>query len=240
MTMSGFLRKAVFSLFLLLITALLLGSALGNNFPAGQSWGLFSAGMVVIALTVVYWFFERCRVSSREIAVIAVLATIAAVGRIPFAALPGIQPTTFTIIVSGFVFGPRAGFMVGSTAALVSNFFLGQGPWTPWQMFAWGLAGTSAGIIKVILPRIGRRGMTVFSFCWGYLFGWIMNLWFWTSFIHPLSWQSLVATYATSFWFDTLHAAGNGAFYLFFGDSLVKMLKRYRRRLTTSIIEKSC
>jgi hypothetical protein len=65
-------------------------------------------------------------------------------GRIPFAALPGVQPTSFLVMVSGLVFGPQAGFMIGAMAALASNFFLGQGPWTPWQMLGWGLMGMSA------------------------------------------------------------------------------------------------
>jgi len=159
------------------------------------------------------------------------------VGRVSFAALPTVQPTTFIVIVSGFVFGPRAGFMVGSTAGLVSNFFLGQGPWTPWQMFAWGLAGASAGLLKIICPGIKTRGLSVFNFFWGYFFGLVMNLWFWTAFIQPLTWQSFVAVYAAGLWFDTFHAAGNVVFYLVFGAGFTKILQRFRRKLKISIIE---
>ncbi len=229
--------KILFPLFLIIILGLLLAGIKQENFVARQGWGLLSAEIMVIALAFFYWGFEQGRASSREIALIAVLAAVAAVGRVPFAALPNVQPTTFVVIVSGFVFGPRAGFMVGSTAALVSNFFLGQGPWTPWQMFAWGLAGASAGVIKMICPGIGTRGMSVFNVAWGYLFGWIMNLWFWTSFIQPLNWQSFLASYAASFWFDTFHAAGNAAFYLLFGVGFTKILKRFRRKLIIRTIE---
>ncbi|MFZ5651071.1 MAG: ECF transporter S component [Bacillota bacterium] len=230
-------HKFLFPLFLIIILGLLFAGIKQDNFVARQGWGLLSAEIMLIALAFFYWGFEQGRVSSREIALIAVLGAVAAVGRVPFAALPNVQPTTFMVIVSGFVFGPRAGFMVGSTAALVSNFFLGQGPWTPWQMFAWGLAGTSAGVIKTICPGIGTRGMSVFSFIWGYFFGWIMNLWFWTAFIQPLNWQSFTAAYAASLWFDTFHAAGNAAFYLLFGAGFIKILKRFRRKLKTGIIE---
>lgn len=229
-------RKIMFPLALVLILGLLLESIWGNNFLARQGWGLLSLEIVIIALALLYWGFEQGRLSSREVAVIAMLGTIAAVGRIPFTVLPNIQPTTFMVIISGFVFGPRAGFMVGSTAALVSNFFLGQGPWTPWQMFTWGLAGTSAGAIKMICPHIGSRGMAVFSFLWGYLYGWIINLWLWTTFVSPLNWPSFVATCAASFWFDTFHALGNTLFYLFFGPSFVKLLKRFRRKLEVTFI----
>lgn len=81
---------------------------------------------------------KNVKIRAREIVMIAVLATIAAVSRVPFAPLPSVQPTSFVVIVAALVLGPEAGFMIGSTAALVSNFFLGQGPWTPWQMFCWG------------------------------------------------------------------------------------------------------
>lgn len=221
---------------MLIIFGLLLAGIKQDNPVAGQGWGLLSAEIMVAALAFFYWRFEQGKATSREIALIAVLGAVAAVGRIPFAMLPNIQPVTFMVIVSGFVFGPQAGFMVGSTAALVSNFFLGQGPWTPWQMFAWGLAGISAGLIKMVCPGIGTRGMSIFSFIWGYLFGWIMNVWFWTAFVYPLSWQSFAATYAASFWFDTFHAVGNAAFYLLFGASFTRILQRFRRKLEIRIL----
>lgn len=202
-----------------------------------QYWALFATGMVFAALFSLYLRFEQSPVSTREIGVIAVLGMIAAVSRVPFAALPNIQPTTFMVIVSGFVFGPRAGFMVGSTAAGVSNFFLGQGPWTPWQMLAWGLAGTTAGLIGILHPRIGRAGMISLNLIWGYLFGWLMNLWFWTAFIQPQKWDSFLATCAASFWFDTLHALSNAGFYEVFGLKLIKVLRRFREKLQFTPME---
>lgn len=229
--------KILFPLLLFLILGLLLASFRQVDFVDGQGWGLLSAGILLIALAFFYWGFEQGRASPREIALIAVLGALAAVGRVSFAVLPNVQPATFIVIVSGFVFGPRAGFMVGSTAALVSNFFLGQGPWTPWQMFAWGLAGASAGLLNIICPGIGKRNMVVFNFFWGYFFGLIMNLWFWTSFIQPLNWQSFVAVYAAGLWFDTWHAVGNAAFYLIFGTGFIKILRRFRKKLKHKIIE---
>ncbi len=79
--------------------------------------------------------------------------------------------------------------------------------------------------------------MPFFNFIWGYFFGWIMNLWFWTAFIQPLNWQSFMATYAASFWFDTFHALSNTTFYLFFGASFIKILSRFRKKLKIRIIE---
>lgn len=78
--------------------------------------------------------------------------------------------------------------------------------------------------------------MVVFQITWGYLFGWIMNLWFWTAFINPLTWQSFLVTYAASFWFDICHAVGNALFYLFFGAGVIKILKRTKNKLEISCL----
>lgn len=230
------MRKIIFPVFLLLIMGLLAAGIRQDNFVARQGWGLLSAEIMFLALILFYWGFEQGKTSSREIALIATSSAIAAVGRIPFAALPNVQPTTFIVIVSGFVFGPQAGFAVGSTAALVSNFFLGQGPWTPWQMLAWGLAGVSAGLLKIFFPGAGRKWMIAFCFLWGYLYGWIMNIWSWAAFIQPLNWQTFLAVYSASFFLDTLHAAGNALFYAALGNSLIRILRRFQRKLTVEII----
>ncbi len=234
--MKATFRQAIFPLCLLLILLLLLGNAGGNNFIARQGWGLLSLEIITIALALFYWGFERGQITSREIVVIAMLGTIAAVVRIPFAILPGVQPTTFIVIISGFVFGARAGFMVGSTAALVSNLFLGQGPWLPWQMFAWGLAGVSAGVVKAVYPQMNSKGLLPLCFLWGYLFGWLMNLWSWLAFIQPLTWKTFIAYGVASFWFDTSHAVGNAVFCAFFGPSFIKILRRFRRKLVITTV----
>lgn len=197
-----------------------------------ENWEVFTA--VLILGVVVFFFagFERSAVSSREVGVIAVLAALAAVCRVPFAPLPGIQPTTFLVIVSGYVFGARAGFMVGAVSALVSNFFLGQGPWTPFQMLFWGLAGVSAGILGELIAETSRAVMVTFSAAWGYLFGWLMNLFFVVFFIRPLTWKTVFLAYVASFPFDTLHALGNAAFYLLLGPQVIKVLKRFQEKMT--------
>jgi energy-coupling factor transport system substrate-specific component len=178
--------------------------------------------------------FEDTAPGSKEIALVSMLATISAVLRIPFAAIPGMQPCTYLIICSGYVFGPVAGFMVGAVTALVSNFFLGQGPWTPYQMFAWGLAGVSAAYIRHFNPD--RKMLALFGILWGYVFGWIMNLWFWTSFVYPLTLTTFAASLLNSIWFDTFHAVGNAAFLWLFGLKTITILERFKKRFSVEYI----
>ncbi len=198
--------------------------------------GLVSLAAAMAFVCYALYRFEKSRFSSKEISLIAVLAAIAALGRIPFAAAPNVQPTTFFVIISGFVFGPAAGFLVGAAAAFSSNMLLGHGPWTILQMLAWGACGASSGVLGLLIPSAGRMTLASFSVIWGYLFGWAMNFWYWYSFVHPLTLSSWLAVNASSFYFDTLHAAGNAAFVLFLGNGCISALRYFKKRLELSYI----
>ena len=116
--------------------------------------------------------------------------------------------------------------MVGAITALISNLFLGMGPWTLYQIFAWGLAGFVAGLIK--LNKTWK--LCLYGFSYGYLFGLITNIWFWSAFIYPLNLRTLLAVQMNSFWFDTFHALGNVIFLWIFGLKTIKIFERYKKR----------
>lgn len=197
-----------------------------------MNYGLVSAAVLFASLIFTFIRYEQKNVSVKDIALTATLAGLAGISRVLFAAIPNVQPTTFIVIISGYVFGPGFGFMVGATAALVSNSFLGHGPWTPWQMLAWGLAGLSAGVFKKLAgERPSRLGISVFAFCWGFLFDFIMNLWHWLFFIYPLTVKSFTAVFAASFYFDLMHSAGNFVFAYLFGADLINILSRFKSRI---------
>jgi energy-coupling factor transport system substrate-specific component len=196
-----------------------------------MSWGLLTTGIVALAVLLLFRCFERNNVSSREVSVIAVLCALSALGRAPTTGFLCVQPTMFLVIISGFVFNMRTGFIVGALTPFISNFFMGQGPWTPWQMLTWGLMGFSAGWLKLLCPGVCRTGLIVFNICWGYIYGWIMNVWFWSCFIDPLSWQSFLATCAASLGFDTVRALANGLFFSLLGPGVMKILLRFHQKL---------
>ncbi len=200
------------------------------------NWGLVVTIVVALMIIAFFFEFESMAVSSKEIALIAMLTTISAVLRIPFAAIPSIQPCTYLIICSGLVFGPLAGFMVGSLTALVSNFFLGHGPWTLYQMFAWGIAGMTAGFLGRF--KVHVAWLVAFGVIWGYLFGWITNTWFWVSFIYPLTWKTFLTYQVTSIWFDTFHAIGNALFLGIFGMKTISILEQYKKRFNWQYMRK--
>ena len=222
-------------------------------------WSISSLVVVMTLLAAAYYIYERRGVSTREAALIASLAALAGLSRVPFGGFPGIQPTTFMVIISGAVFGPGAGFMVGSLSAVVSNMILGQGPWTPWQMLAWGLAGLFGGLLRRFtvanieseediagedyeegepkrrdLFQFSKTGKAVFivsAFFWGFIFGWFMNTWHWLTFVYPHTWQTFFLTHLSSAWFDVLHAVSNAVFMAVAGGEMIKILNRFQRRL---------
>lgn len=188
--------------------------------------------LIMIACIMIPFFarFEWRDVAGREVVLLAMLAAIAAVSRVPFAGLPSVQPTSFVIIMTGVVFGAESGFIVGAVAAGVSNFFLGQGPWTPWQMYAWGMMGMSAGLLRNRGWMKTLWGKSVFGFVWGYVFGWFMNMWIVVSNLEAWSWEFFIGIYAASIYFDLAHALSNVFFLIVFGSSWIRILQRIQRK----------
>ena len=171
--------------------------------------------------------------SSKELVLIATLAAAAAAGRILFAAIPNVQPVTVTAVVTGVALGPRAGATTGALAALISNLYLGQGAYTPWQMVAWGLCGLIGGLAAPLLRR--RLPLAVTCFVLGFAFDALLNVWEWLSF-YPHTWQAFTALYARGIWFDAAHATGNFVLALAAGPELRRLLERYARRLKAEVV----
>lgn len=220
--------KKTYSILLFLILILCLVFLVIGITQSYDFWGIITVVMMIFTMGVMYYQFEIGKITSKEISLIAILSGFSSVSRIPFAAIPSIQPCTYIIICTGYIFGPVAGFMVGSTTALISNMFLGHGPWTLFQMFAWGFAGVTASFLQKL--HIKKYGLIIFGMLWGYLFGWIMNLWSWFAYIYPHTIQTLGFVMISSAWFDTLHAIGNALFLLFLGEKTITILQRYKNR----------
>lgn len=174
--------------------------------------------------------YERKKPKTREIVIISVLCTISVCGRIAFAAVPQFKPSAAVIIITGASFGSECGFLVGILTGFVSNFFFGQGPWTPWQMFSFGIIGFFSGILlgKNII-RQTRNSMTVFGFvCTLVLYGGIMNP---ASVImqYPKpNFDVIMTLYIMGFPFDFVHALSTAFFLWFTSEPLCEKLERIK------------
>jgi len=190
-----------------------------------------SFALLILSMIPFYMRFEKRELNAEEIVLIAMLSALAAVGRVPFAALPSVQPTSFIVIMSALSFGREVGFLVGNTAALVSNIFLGQGPWTPWQMLCWGIMGYTAALLKNMHLLKSKFQLCLFGFVWGLLFGWTMNLWILLFFqLSDITWELILGSCLASFNFDLYHALCNVIFILLFHDRFTRILDRTKAK----------
>ena len=213
---------------LVLVAAGLLVAALVVNDGALAT----ALGALALVVAGIAWF-EGGTDSTRELAVVATLAAAAAAGRVLFAAIPGVQPVTVIAIVAGAALGLRAGVATGALAAFVSNFFLGQGIWTPQQMLGWAACGAIGGLLAPVLRN--RWVLAALAAVLGFAFSVSMDVWLWWGFA-PHTLAALAAVVGRGLWFDAAHAAGNVALALAAGPELRRMLDRYGARLRTVVV----
>ncbi|MEM2123207.1 MAG: ECF transporter S component [Candidatus Bathyarchaeia archaeon] len=204
--------------------------------PISMNWAIVSVSVAVLALAAVVIEFEGSPAGSKEVALVAVLGTLSAISRIPFAAIPSVQPCTYLIICAGYVLGTVQGFMIGVMSALVSNLMLGLGPWTPYQMVAWGLAGCISHLFRRVVKKRSIIPLIALGAIWGFVFGSIMNLWFWTAYVYPLNIATFAATMMGSLWFDSMHSLGNIIFLSSLGGKTIRILERFQDRFQLTMI----
>jgi len=213
---------------LALIAVALLVAALAVN-DGALATGLGAASLVTAGIA----WFEAGTDSTRELALVGTLAAAAAAGRVLFAAIPGVQPVTVIAIVAGAALGMRAGVATGALAAFVSNFFLGQGIWTPQQMLGWGMCAAAGALLAPMLRN--RWVLAAVAAVLGFGFSVMMDVWLWYGFA-PHTLASFTAVIGRGLWFDAAHAAGNVAIALAAGPELRRMLDRYASRLRAVVV----
>lgn len=196
-----------------------------------EQGALLTVVVAFAAVGVFFASFEASRPALRQIMPTVVLAALAAAGRMLFAPVPDFKPVSAICILAGAVFGRSSGFMVGALAALVSNFFFGQGPWTPWQMYAWGLVGYLAGVLadRGWLDR--TPALLAFGFSSALLYGLLLNGWNAIGFVHPLTLPAVLVSFGAALPFDLMHGAATVAFlaalYLPWKKKLERIKKKY-------------
>ncbi len=197
-----------------------------------MSWQVASMAIVVAAAAAGIAWFERGRPSSKMVALVAALAALAVAGRVVLSPIPNVQATTDVVLLCGYALGARPAFAVGAIGALTSNFFLGQGPWTPWQMLGWGAIGVGGAALARL--RCGRVALALACALAGLVFGAWMDLFALSSFAAEQSARTYLAISAASLPFNLAHAVGNALLALALGPGFVRLLGRYRKRLEVS------
>ena len=197
-----------------------------------MSWQAASVVLLGVVLLAGFAWYERRRPPAKVLAVVAALAALAVVGRVAFAAIPNVKPTTDIVLFAGYALGAVPGFVVGSVTALVSNLFFGQGPWTVWQMAGWGGVGVGGAVLAKALNQRdepGRVRLALVCGAAGLAFGAWMDVYQWTLAARQ-DLGTYIAVSGTSLPYNLAHALGNVAFCLLIGPVFIRALARYRRR----------
>ena len=233
----GISKRTIIGL-ILVVVAIPAVIAFGVLFLQDRAIYFISLSVMIISMIPFFLVFENRRPEAREIIVIAVMAALAAVGRAAFFMTPFFKPVAAIVIISGVALGSEAGFLTGAMAALVSNFLFGQGPWTPWQMFSFGILGFIAGL----LFRKYRHGkpanvklMAVYGFLSTLLiYGPVMDTSTITQSIsmglQDIDWAAALSIYAAGIPVNLVHATSSFIFILVLANPLLKKLNRVKQK----------
>lgn len=125
-----------------------------------------------LSLIIFMMGFEKKKTGTRRMVIVSIMTALSVVGRL----IPIFKPVTAITILAGIYLGGESGFLVGSLSAFISNFYCGQGPWTAFQMLAWGLIGFVSGILAPLLQK-NKVVLLVFGVLTGIIFSLIMDIW---------------------------------------------------------------
>lgn len=167
------MRKALIYIvpLLLIPAAVITGAVIGD-----RSYAAVSAIVALLSCVPFFLGFESKKHSSRRLVILAVMTALSVAGRFIFAPVPFFKPVTAIVIISAVYFGGEFGFLTGALSAVLSNFYFGQGPWTPFQMLAWGLIGFIAGLLADPLKR-SKLALIIYAVISGFLYSAVMDVW---------------------------------------------------------------
>jgi energy-coupling factor transport system substrate-specific component len=195
-----------------------------------MTWEVASFLVVGAVILAGFAWYERSRPPAQVVALVAALAALAIAGRIAFAAFPNVKPTTDIVVFAGYALGGAPGFAVGALTALVSNFWFGQGPWTPWQMVGWGLCGVMGALLALGTRNASRLVLAATCGFAGIFYGALLNFSLMATYGGDLSLRHFLVLEARAIPFDLAHVLGNVVLALVAGPAMVRMLVRFRER----------
>lgn len=220
-------RKLRYALLILGVPAVI---AVGAALLSFQKYNLLSLMAACLILAVFLAENERKPQDVRKMVLVAVLSAISALSRIVFAAIPHFKPVAAIVIVTGMSLGPEAGFLTGALSALVSNMYFGQGPWTPFQMFAWGIAGFFAGVLRSRGGLKSTLSICVYGAAAGIFFSLILDLWTVLSIDNSLNPGRYLAVTAAALPIMAEYAASNVIFLLLLKKPFETLFGRIKQK----------
>ena len=202
----------------------------GMFFLGDRKYYIISLLIICYAMIPFFMVFERRRPQAREVIILAVLIAIAVAGRAAFFMVPQFSPVIAIVIIAAVCFGGEAGFLAGAMSGFISNFFFGQGPWTPWQMFCFGIIGFLAGALfqKGLLKRTRKQlclfgGLSAF-----FIYGGIVDLWTIFMITPEPEIGTAIMVYGAALWFNAIHAFATVVFLYILANPMIEKLERIK------------
>ena len=225
-------KRTLMASFMILVAIpiiIFLGITLGND----RKYYIVSLGIIVCTMVPFFMVFEDRKPQARELIIIAVLSAIGVAGRAAFFMLPQFKPVVAIVIISAVCFGAEAGFLVGAMTGFISNFFFSQGPWTPWQMFSFGIIGFIAGILfkkekleKRTISLCIYGGLSTF-----FIYGFLLDTATWLIFPQgTITLQSVIPIYLSGVPFNLIHAAATVIFLAVISKPMIEKLDRIKEK----------
>ncbi len=195
----------------------------------GKQYAWISLCVALLSCIPFFLHFEKKETDTQRLVLIAAMVALSVVGRILFTPLPGFKPVTAMVVITAMYFGGEAGFLTGALSAVISNFYFGQGPWTPFQMFSWGVIGLIAGLMANPLKK-NKIVLTVYAILSGVLFSLLMDIWtvLWADgTFNPARYLAAIISAAQ---FTAIYAISNVIFLLLFSKPIGKILDRIKTK----------
>lgn len=215
----------------LIITVLLIPViiAAGTLIFNDKQYAFISLAVSALALVQFFLSFEKKEKATTRLVIIAVMTALSVAGRMIFAMIPGFKPVTALVIITALYFGKEAGFITGALSAVLSNFYFGQGPWTPFQMLTWGLIGWCAGALAKTLAD-NKILLSVFGFLAGISFSLLMDIWSTIWLFNSFKLSAYMTALTASLPFAAVYAVSNVVFLLILTIPIGKKLERIKNK----------
>lgn len=204
-----------------------LAAVIGVLLWQDQQYNLIIMILVVISWVPFYFKYELSHPKTREVVILAIMIALTTLARTLFILFPSFKPVSALIIIMAVVFGKQDGFLCGSLSALISDFIFGIGPWTPFQMLAWGLIGYLAGLFchqlyqnKWLLYGYGAMSGIIFSM--------IMDLWSVLAIDNSFNLSRYLFTVIAALPVTITYIVSNIIFIFVFKDAMFKILQRVK------------
>lgn len=200
---------------------------LGAKIFKEKQYAWISLCVAILACVPFFIRFESRDNDVRRLVLIAVMVALSVVGRFVFAPVPGFKPVTAMVAVTAMYFGSEAGFMTGALTAVISNFYFGQGPWTPFQMFAWGIIGFVIGLIAEPLKR-STFLLVLSGIVAGVAFSLLMDVWSTLNADGTFNIMRYFSFVVSSLQFMAIYAVSNVIFLLVLSKPIGKIFERVK------------